>query len=246
MSDQPAQSQTPPLDADALIFDVGGVFLIPHPEPVSQLLSQHGIEFDVQMIEQAHYAGVGALDEHIGPGDIPERYLVSFTEQLGVQAPHHARVHELLMQIWHTPGLNWWSHEIKGSREGLRALYDAGHTVAIISNANGTVEQQLLDLGICQVGEGAGTPVRAVIDSHVFGVAKPDPRIFHHVADLLGLPPERCVYVGDTVRYDVLGARAAGFQPFHFDPFGVCRSADVHPHLRAVADLSAMMRPAAR
>ena len=241
MSAPRTQSPTQPMDADALIFDVGGVFLIPHPEPLNQLLGQHGIEFDAQMVEQAHYAGVVALDEHTGPGDIPERYLVSYIETLGVHTSHHARVHELLLQLWSTPGLNWWSHEIRGSREGLRALYDAGHTVAIISNANGTVEQQLLDMGICQVGEGAGTPVRAVIDSHVFGVAKPDPRIFHHVAELLGLPPERCVYVGDTVRYDVLGARAAGFQPFHFDPFGVCRSADVHPHLRAISDLSVLL-----
>jgi putative hydrolase of the HAD superfamily len=103
------------------------------------------------------------------------------------------------------------------------------------------VEQQLREAGICQVGEGAGTPVRAVIDSRVFGVEKPDPRIFHHVADLLGLPPERCVYVGDTVRYDVQGARGAGFQPLHFDPFEVCRSPDVHPHLRAVSDLAGLL-----
>ena len=243
MSEQAAQSQTPFLDADALVFDVGGVFVVPHAEPVTRLLGQHEIAFDAQQIERAHYAGVVALDEHTGPGDIPEQYLVSFIETLGVQLPHRERVHQLLLDLWAMPEANWWSHELPHSRAGLRALYDAGHTVAIISNANGTVEQQLRDMGICQVGEGVGTPVRAIIDSHVFGVAKPDPRIFHHVSDLLGLPPERCVYVGDTVRYDVQGARAAGFQPFHFDPFGVCQSTDVHPHLRAIADLAGLMRP---
>ncbi|MGE3272577.1 MAG: HAD family hydrolase [Chloroflexota bacterium] len=237
MADQPVQR----LDVDALIFDVGGVFLIPHPEPVTQLLAPHGIPFDVQQIERAHYAGVVALDEHSGPGDIPEQYLVAFIEALGVGPADHARVHKILLTLWSTPGLNWWSYELPGSREALRALYDAGHTVAIISNANGTVEQQLREYGICQVGEGIGTPVRAIIDSHVFGIAKPDPRIFHHVADLLGLPPERCAYIGDTVRYDVQGARAAGFQPLHFDPFGVCRSTDVHPHVRAVGDLAALL-----
>jgi putative hydrolase of the HAD superfamily len=242
MPELDAQTSMQPLDADAFIFDVGGVFLIPHPEPVTQALAPHGIEFDVQMIEQAHYAGVVALDEHIGPGDIPEQYLVAYIEALGVLPDHHAQVHELLLQFWSTPGLDWWRYELPGSREGLRALYDAGHTVAIISNANGRVEQQLLDYGICQVGEGVGTPVRAIIDSHVFGVEKPDPRIFHHVSALLGLPPERCVYVGDTVRYDVQGARAAGFQPLHFDPFGVCRSTDVHPHVRAISDLAGMLK----
>jgi putative hydrolase of the HAD superfamily len=234
------------LDADALIFDVGGVFIIPHADPIVQLLDPHGITFNQQLIEQAHYAGVGALDEHVGPGDIPEQYLVAFIETLGVQQPHRERVHAMLLDLWATPDYDWWSYEVAGSREGLRALHEAGHTVAIISNANGRVEQQLRHMGIAQVGEGAGTPVRAIIDSHVFGVAKPDPRIFHHVSDLLGLPPARCLYVGDTVRYDVIGARVAGFQSIHFDPYGVCRSADVHPHLRALADLNQMVRPAAR
>lgn len=241
--EQAAQTSMPSLDADALVFDVGGVFVIPHAEPVTRLLGQHEIAFDAQHIERAHYAGVVALDEHIGPGDIPEKYLVAFIKTLGVQVPHRERVHELLLELWATEP-NWWSHELSGSRAGLRALYDAGHTIAIISNANGTVEQQLRDMGICQVGEGVGTPVRAIVDSHVFGIAKPDPRIFHHVSDLLELPPERCVYVGDTVRYDVQGARAAGFQPFHFDPFGVCQSTDEHPHLRAIIDLAGLVRPA--
>ncbi|MCC7369633.1 MAG: HAD family hydrolase [Chloroflexi bacterium] len=237
MVDLPVQA----VDADALIFDVGGVFLIPHPEPVAEMLDPHGIVFDRLQIEQAHYAGVVALDGHLGPNDIPGQYLVSFLEALGVHVDHREHAHGLLSQLWSMPERDWWSHHVPGSRDGLRALHEAGHTLAVISNANGRVEQQLRSYGICQVGEGAGTPVRAVIDSHVFGVEKPDPRIFHHVSDLLGLPPERCVYVGDTVRYDVLGARAAGFQPFHFDPYGVCRSTDVHPHLRSVADLGNLL-----
>jgi putative hydrolase of the HAD superfamily len=238
MPDLPIQS----LDADAVVFDVGGVFLIPHPDPISELLDPHGIGYDLLQIERAHYAGVVALDAHVGPGDIPGRYLEAFIEALGVYSDHHGHVHELLLGLWATPERDWWSHHVPGSREGLRTLHEAGHTLAVISNANGRVEQQLRESGICQVGEGRGTPVRAVIDSHVFGVEKPDPRIFHHVSDLLGLPPERCVYVGDTVRYDVMGARGAGFQPLHFDPFGVCQSADLHPHLRAVSDLGGLLR----
>ena len=42
--------------------------------------------------------------------------------------------------------------------------------------------------GVCQVGPGAGVAVRCVVDSHVVGVAKPDPAIFDHaVAHFAGV-----------------------------------------------------------
>lgn len=41
---------------------------------------------------------------------------------------------------------------------------------------------------------------------------KPDPRPFRQVADALGVDPARCVYVGDSVRTDVLGAHGAGMR----------------------------------
>ena len=66
-------------------------------------------------------------------------------------------------------------------------------------------------------------PVRCVVDSHVVGVAKPDPRIFAPALAALGTPPERVAYIGDSVTMDVNGARAAGLRPVLLDPF------DDHP-----------------
>src|SRR3954470_6435043 len=52
---------------EAVVLDVGGVFLIPDPESVATALSPLGIEIDRALIERAHYTGVGALDAcHIG------------------------------------------------------------------------------------------------------------------------------------------------------------------------------------
>lgn len=42
------------------------------------------------------------------------------------------------------------------------------------------------------------------------GVRKPSPRIFDHILEELAVTPERAVMVGDKVRTDVAGARAAG------------------------------------
>jgi putative hydrolase of the HAD superfamily len=84
-------------------------------------------------------------------------------------------------------------------------------------------------------------PVCAIVDSFVAGVAKPDPGIFHALVERAGIVPERAVYVGDTVRYDVLGARAAGLHPLHFDPYDLCASRDDHPHVRSLDEVAEML-----
>ena len=47
-------------------------------------------------------------------------------------------------------------------------------------------------------------------DSTNLGYVKPDPRIFHHVLNELGLEPEDCLHVGDLYGADILGAKNAG------------------------------------
>jgi putative hydrolase of the HAD superfamily len=108
--------------------------------------------------------------------------------------------------------------------------------LGIISNADGSIEEQLRRSEICQIGEGLGVPVLAIIDSTVVGVAKPAAEIFRHALDPLGISPAQAAYVGDTVRYDVRGARNAGLVPIHFDPYDLCDSKDDHAHVRAIAD----------
>src|SRR5260370_29575475 len=71
-----------------------------------------------------------------------------------------------------------WTRVIAGSREALRALANLGVPLAVVSNADGTVAQQLRDDAICQVRPGPGVPVELVLDSAAVGVARPDPPDF--------------------------------------------------------------------
>ena len=224
---------------EAIVLDVGGVFLIPNHEPIVSTLAPHGIQLDPALIERAHYVGVGAVDActETEEGHVA-CYLAAYVREIGIDPDHVERAHDVLKPLWAQPSIGRWNRQIAGSSEALGRLVESGHTVAILSNSDGTVEAQLLELGICQVGEGAGTSVPVIADSAVVGISKPDPGIFHHVADLLGVSPERCVYVGDTVRFDIMGARSAGFHPFHFDPLDLCASQDVHPHIRSLAQLA--------
>jgi len=115
--------------------------------------------------------------------------------------------------------------------------------MGVVSNASGQIEQELLRGEICQVGDGIGVAMRCVIDSHVVGVAKPDPQIFEHA---LAYFPEfergRIAYVGDSVTMDIGGATAAGLHPILLDPY------DDHPdtdfaRIRSLHDLIPMFSP---
>jgi putative hydrolase of the HAD superfamily len=77
-------------------------------------------------------------------------------------------------------------------------------------------------------------------------VAKPDPAIFGIALEALGVPASGTVlHVGDSLRFDVAGAQAAGLQPVHLDPYGYCPAPDGHQHIRTLAELAASLgRPA--
>jgi putative hydrolase of the HAD superfamily len=207
---------------------VGGVLLAPHPEPITAALARAGISIQLSDAEvlRAHYVGVRALDESLP-------YVGAFIESLGL--PPQAE--DALRPVWKLPAIDLWRLLVPGSLDGLRELAATGRKLAVISNSDGTVEAQLLEHRICQIGEGAGVPVLAIVDSGVVGVSKPDPQIFQHAAQLLDMRLDRAVYVGDTRRYDVAGALAAGVRPIHFDPLGLCPQRGEHAHVGSLSEV---------
>lgn len=87
---------------------------------------------------------------------------------------------------------------------------------------------------------GLGAQFAAAVSATQFGVAKPDPRIFHEAARQLALPASAVLHVGDDVATDVLGAHAAGMQAVW-----VNRTRTAWPHADRpapphVADLAAL------
>jgi len=224
---------------DAVILDVGGVLLVPHFETVGPAFAPFGINVDAECAQRAHYVGVRAIDA-AGEDEAAARraYLVGYAESVGVPADQQDAALERMWQAWGQPNIDVWRQHVRGSVDGLRQLAARGVKLGIVSNADGTIEEQLKRGQICQVGEGLGVPVLAIIDSGVVGVAKPAAEIFRHALDPLGVEPKRSLYVGDTVRYDVRGARAAGLVPVHFDPYTLCPERLDHAHVRLLADVA--------
>jgi putative hydrolase of the HAD superfamily len=227
---------------DAVILDVGGVLLVPHAEMVSQVLAPFGLTLDADQAERAHYFGVRALDA-AEEDMLAERraYLEGYAESLEMPADRREEAIERMAELWGRSNLELWRQRVSGSVDGLRRLARTGRKLGIVSNADGTIEEQLRRNEICQLGEGLGVPVLAIVDSHIVGVAKPAAEIFRHALDPLGVAPDRAIYVGDTVRYDIRGARAAGLHPVHFDPYELCRNQRDHAHIRALADAEELL-----
>jgi putative hydrolase of the HAD superfamily len=75
----------------------------------------------------------------------------------------------------------------------------------------------------------------------VVGVAKPNPEIFRIALDALGLASsETILHVGDSLRYDVGGALAAGLRPVHLDPYGFCPAPEGHLHVSSLTEVAAL------
>jgi putative hydrolase of the HAD superfamily len=220
------------VDADAVLLDAGGVLVLPNPEVMRRLLAPFGAAPDDDTCRRAHYAGMREIDR-IGCVDWPaaDRVIAAVA---GVPEDRFDDAIPLLDQLYVSGNEPWVP--IAGAAEALLALDTGGHALAIVSNAEGTMERQLAEHRICSVEGDDIAQVAVVIDSHVVGVEKPDPRIFELALDALGVTPDRCIYVGDTVYFDVNGARAAGIEPVHVDPYGLCPDDD-HPHVRSVAEL---------
>jgi putative hydrolase of the HAD superfamily len=91
----------------------------------------------------------------------------------------------------------------EGAVETLRVLRERGYLVGLITVCTEDVELLWQD-----------TAFSGLFDAEVFsnsaGLAKPDPRIYRHCCELLGVEPHDAVFVGDGANDELAGARRVG------------------------------------
>jgi len=237
-----------PCDIDAVVFDMGGVFIIPNPGPVCAAVAVAGVDLEmtVEQAHDAHYTGVRAITERLAEEDVDEsrfevwrHYDTAYFGSLGlagvdlevaIDARDELRRRDKVTDLW-TQVL---SHNIAGFADISEV-----RPVAIVTNNIGTAVQQCQEYGICQLGHGPLPTAAAIVDSTVVGIAKPDPRIFDPALVALGTERTRTLYVGDTVHADVRGATAAGMPVVQLDPLDLHADHDHWrlPDVAALADL---------
>lgn len=97
--------------------------------------------------------------------------------------------------------------------ETVQTLYARGLRLGLISNADddGVVHRLVQQRGLAPYL----SPVLSSAAEPRW--RKPDPRIFHRVSRAWQLPPREIVMVGDSPRYDILGAHRAGLRAILID-----------------------------
>ena len=211
---------------DAILFDAGGIFLIPDPVTLGAIIRPLGGDGSIESCTRAHYAGMAAIDAIVQreQGESVDAfswdgYRRGYALSVGV-AEKDIETAIVNMRNVFSPFL--WRYPILESAAALWQLHLKGLPIGIVSNASGQVEATLANQCICQVGTGAGVPVLIVTDSHVIGTAKPHPGIFRDaiaVMNEMGIGNDRIAYVGDSYVNDVVGARNAGLHPILLDPY---------------------------
>jgi putative hydrolase of the HAD superfamily len=201
-------------------------------------LAKAGLRRDADVIDRAHYEGMKAFDNAARERratawqelkDVFERdYPAAYARALGLP--------ELTLAVRSALYTRSWGRVAPGALEGLRAIAEKKHPLAIVSNSDGSLTERLLALELCQVGPGPGVCVAAVVDSANVGVSKPDARIFEMALTEVGARPEEAIHVGDSLWLDVVAAQAAGLHSLHFDPYELCGTAD-HRDIQRLSDL---------
>jgi epoxide hydrolase-like predicted phosphatase len=97
------------------------------------------------------------------------------------------------------------SVEIPAMYELIRAVRAAGLRTALLSNSWGGTGYPRADFP---------SLFDAVVISSECGMRKPEAEIFRHAADLLGLPPEQCVFI-DDIEANIAAAQACGMTGVH-------------------------------
>ncbi|MRS04832.1 HAD family hydrolase, partial [bacterium] len=89
----------------------------------------------------------------------------------------------------------------------LEQIKELGLKIGIISNTQSQyqVPTNLKEYGIFDYFD-------PIVLSSEYGRRKPDPAIFYTAARLANVPTGACVFVGDVISKDVLGANRAGFR----------------------------------
>ena len=199
----------PPLIIDTMFLDAGGVLCHPSWTRVSVALAAHGVAVSAETLTAAEPHAKKEMDEAsvIGATTDASRgwlYFNTVLEHAGVplSAGTDAALDDL--RAYHRAE-NLWEHVPPDVPPALRDLRALGLSLVVVSNANGRLRHLFDRLGMTAAFD-------LVLDSHDWGVEKPDPRLFQIALEQSGASAGSTAHVGDFFHIDVAGARAAGLR----------------------------------
>jgi FMN phosphatase YigB (HAD superfamily) len=186
----------------ALLFDFGGTLDadgVAWKERMVDLWAAEGIRPDPAVFDRAFYAADDALVGAIAPDSTLAETVAGLSRgvagRLGVSDRALA---DRIAARFVADALA----KLRANRAVLMALGER-YRLGIVSNFYGNLA------AVC-AGCAIDDLFAVVVDSARVGYTKPDPRIFRAALTALGTNPEDAVFIGDSARRDMAGARALG------------------------------------
>ncbi|MDR9450661.1 MAG: HAD family hydrolase [Acidimicrobiia bacterium] len=221
--------QVPGSRPELVLFDAGGTLVLINPDPFNGFLAGWDLPaVPATALMEAHFQAMSDFAYRLEAGERLEfRWWVErLFDLVGVSLTAD-------MAEAFGGGKNMWNQPIPGARQTVVDLQARGYRVAVVSNSDGTVAEELGRAGF-------GGLFEAVIDSTDVAVSKPDPGIFEIALRALEVPAAGTWYVGDSHFHDMGGARAAGLAAsVLIDPLGLGPPGQVS--VRSIGEVSALL-----
>ncbi len=200
---------------EAVLFDAGNTLVYVDPGRMREIVLTGGVQADASTVRRAELEARRRLHDGIGQGakgTEPELWKDYFSTLLSGSGVANEEIESVGRRVRDAHAEeHLWTWVADGTGETLEALLRSGYRLAVISNADGRVEDVLVRAGLRDYFE-------FVMDSQLVGMEKPAPAIFLDACRRMGLPPRACLYVGDLYPVDYVGARSAGLQAVLLDP----------------------------
>jgi HAD superfamily hydrolase (TIGR01509 family) len=220
--------------ARACVFDAGGTLVHPDWERLAQLAEgAAGRRFGAEEMRRAFGEMLKCVNEPTPGGRVVDQSgrHWTFRAMYGGLGLDEASCESVVGRIdaAHAERHIWCGCDADAARV-IDELKGRGLLVAVISNTeDGRARDSLEAAGLAERFD-------VIVDSHLVGFKKPDPAIFRHALELLGVEPAEAVFVGDSYAHDALAARAVGMRAVLLDPFDLHPEA-VCPRIRRLGDL---------
>ena len=178
----------------------GGIAWDEYHRAVRTLLASLGHEIEPKRFKKAIRASLEELRRHRAKGleKTHEEVYGSALRRLGIPADDDA-----LAMIHDTFKKHYISTFYPCTEETLKKLTER-YKLALISNTMSDQPREMLE------ETGMDALFEVIICSRDLGIRKPNPDIFKHVLDEVGVLPDETVHVGDSVEADMEGASYSG------------------------------------
>jgi putative hydrolase of the HAD superfamily len=216
-----------------IFFDVGNTLLFPNRERIHKPLAERGFVPDWEHLRDLECRTKNQFDGMMTTnGSTDHSFWWMFYSQLlsEIGLKDDAVRDQLVTGIRNSGN---WDTIRPDTAEQLNEIGER-YQVAVISNADGKIEDVLSKCGIARC-------FRTITDSGLVGYEKPHPEIFRQALKSVNAAPGESLFVGDVYSVDYLGATGAGMQAMLMDVPGAYRDKGV-PRAESLEELQVFLR----